>query len=146
MSDKRLAKKCHLLLDISSTGAAPIRVLERHSLYPVAVDLTNTGSEERSSGVRRAPLRDVIGAAQVVLQTRRLEVSNKLEHASTLVGDLLGYNLESTSRSLDLRGGRNSDLVFALAVGLWWAENLTWNDDPPERHRPLRCKNAWMAG
>ncbi len=146
MSDERLAKRCHLLLDITATGAAAKRVFERRSLYPDVIELTNGGSEERSGGVRRAPLRDVIGAAQVVLQTRRLEASSKLEHASTLVGDLLGFDPESTTRSLDLRGGRNSDLVFALAVGLWWAENLTWNDDPPERHRPLHCKDAWMAG
>ena len=146
MSGKRLAKKCHLLLDISSTGAAPIRVLERRSLYPVAVDLTNTGSEEHSGGVRRAPLRDVIGAAQVVWQTKRLKVASELKHGSTLVSDLLGYDPEPTTRSFDLRGGRKSDFVFALAVGLWWGEDLTWNDDPPERHRPLHCKDAWMAG
>ncbi len=146
MSDERLAKKCHLLLDITATGPAPIRVLEGRGLYSVAVELTNSGSEERSGGVRRAPLRDVIVAAQVVLQTDRLEVSNKLEHASTLVGDLLGFDPKPTGRGLDLRGGRGSEFVFALAVALWWAENLTWNDDPPERHRPLRCKDAWMAG
>ncbi len=145
MSDKRLAKRCHPLLDITATGAAAKRVFERRGLYPDVIELTNGGSEERSGGVRRAPLRDVIGAAQVVLQTDRLKVASDLELASTLVGDLQSFDSKPTTHSLDLRGGRNSDLVFALAVGLWWAENLTWGDDPPERHRPLRCKDAWMG-
>ncbi len=29
---------------------------------------------------------------------------------------------------MDLRGGRNADLVFALAVALWWGDGLTWGD------------------
>ncbi len=32
MSDERLAKNCHLLLDITSTGAAPCRVYEYSGL------------------------------------------------------------------------------------------------------------------
>ncbi len=27
------------------------------------------------------------------------------------------------------RGGRNADLVFALAVAFWWADTLTWDND-----------------
>ena len=147
MSGERLAKRCHLLLDISSTGGAPRRVFERRGLYPVSVDLTNTGSEERSGGVRRAPLRDVIGAAQVVLQTDRLKVASKLELAPTLVGDLQSFDPKPVARGLELRGGRNSDLVFALAVALWWADSLTWGDDGAGRAPPARNlgNNGWMA-
>ncbi len=129
VSGERLAKNCHLLLDITSTGAAPLRVFESRGLYPQPIELTNTGSEEYSGGVRRVPLRDVIGAAQVVLQTNRLKVASALELASTLVGDLQSFDPKPAARSLDLRGGRNSDLVFALAVALWWGDRLTWDDD-----------------
>ena len=111
MSDERLAKNCHLLLDITSTGAAPVRVFESSGLYPESIDLTNTGSEDRSGGVRRVPLRDVIGAAQVVFQTRRLDVAEDLKLASTLLGDFHSYDHKRADRGLDLRGGRNSDLV-----------------------------------
>ena len=148
MSYERLAKNCHLLLDITSTGAAPLRVFESSGLYPESVDLTNTGSEERSGGVRRVPLRDVIGAAQVVLQTRRLKVAEDLKLASTLLGDLQNFDPKAVARGLDLRGGRNSDLVLALAVALWWADDLTWGDDvvestPPRHHGT--GPGAWMG-
>ena len=134
MSDKRLAKNCHLLLDITSTGEAPLRVFESRGLYPESVDLTNTGSE----------VRDVIGAAQVVLQTNRLQVASGLELASTLVGDLQSFDPKLAGRGLDLRGGRNSDLVLALSVALWWADDLTWGDDGADRE-PRRRGNAWTA-
>ncbi len=147
MSDERLAKNCHLLLDITSTGAAPLRVFESSGLYPESIDLTNAGSEEHTGAVRRVPLRDVIGAAQVVLQTNRLKVARALKLASTLVGDLQSFDPKLPARSLNLRGGRNSDLVLALAVALWWGDNLTWGDDgvdiSPLRHGSGR-EHSWM--
>ncbi len=148
VSGERLAKNCHLLLDITSTGAAPLRVFESRGLYPQPIELTNTGSEEHSGGVQRVPLRDVIGAAQVVLQTNRLKVASALELASTLVGDLQSFDPKPAARGLDLRGGRNSDLVLALAVALWWGDNLTWGNDgvdiSPFRHGS-GGEHAWMG-
>ena len=65
------------------------------------------------------PLRDVVGAAQVVLQTARLQVASGLELAETLVTDLIGFDPKPVARDMDLRGGRNADLVLALAVAVW---------------------------
>jgi hypothetical protein len=148
MADERLAKNCRLLLDISLTGTAPVRVFKRVGLYPKQIDLTNTGSEEQpTGGVRRAALRDVVAAAQVVLQTGRLKVASKLELASTLVTDLQGFDPKPQARGLDLRGGRNADLVHALAVALWWSDRLTWSPWPsPGRRRENLGPQAWMVG
>ncbi len=152
VSGERLAKNCHLLLDITSTGAAPLRVFEGCGLYPTVIEITNAGSEEYSDEVRRVPLRDVIGGAQVVLQTNRLKVASALELASTLVGDLQSFDPKPAARGFDLRGGRNSDLVLALAVALWWGDNLTWGDDgvdisPLRRRSGQRYsgKDSWMG-
>ncbi len=147
VSDKRLAKRCHLLLDCTSTGAAPLRVFESRGFYPESFDLTNAGIDERTGPLHRVPLRDVIGAAQVVLQMKRLKVASALDLASTLVGDLQTFDPKPLARGLDLRGGRNSDLVFAVAVALWWADRLTWGDDAAERSRPTDYSGptGWMA-
>ena len=143
ISNKLLAKKCSTLLDITSTGTAPLRVFEGRGLHPTLIDLTNSGAKEHAGpGV---PLRDVIGAAQVVVQTDRLRVSSDLEHAATLAGDLQSFDPKPVARGLDLRGGRNSDLVFALAVALWWADQLTWDYDA-DREPPKRSlgEHGWM--
>ncbi len=144
ISNKLLAKKCSLLLDISSTGAAPCRVFENRGLYPELVNLTNAGAEEHAGpGV---PLRDVISAALVVVQTRRLKVAHTLEQAATLADDLLAFDPKPVMRGVDLRGGRNADLVFALAAALWWADDLTWGDDGAERERPRHGhRSAWSV-
>ena len=132
ISDKRLANNYTLLLDITSTGAAPVKVFEGRGIYPTAIDLTNTAAEQAGTS-RRVPLRDVIGAAQVVLQTARLKVAKELDLAETLVADLTAFDPKPVARNMDLRGGRNADLVFALAVALWWGDNLTWGDKWPDR-------------
>ncbi len=128
ISDKRLADNYTLLLDITSTGAAPARAFESRGIYPALVDLTNTTVAEQAGSSLRVPLRDVIGAAQMILQTARLKVASGLELAETLVADLTAFDPKPVARNMDLRGGRNADLVFALAVALWWGDNLTWGD------------------
>ncbi len=128
ISDKRLADNYTLLLDITSTGAAPARAFESRGIYPAMVDLTNTAAAEQAGSSLRVPLRDVIGAAQMVLQTARLKVASELELAGTLVTDLTAFDPKPVARNMDLRGGRNADLVFALAVALWWGDGLTWGD------------------
>ena len=35
----------------------------------------------------------------------------------------------SRARNLDLRSGRNTDLVYAPAVALWCGDRLDWDDD-----------------
>ena len=146
VSDKRLAKRCTVLLDITSTGLAPRRVFEARGLYPDPIDLTNTGAEEYTEGMHRVPLRDVIGVAQVVLQTARLKVASALELAETLVSDLQAFDPKPIARNPDLRGGQNADLVLALAIALWWGDKLTWNDDVGcRRYEPKGPECSWMA-
>ena len=55
--------------------------------------------------------------------------------------------LDGARTKVDLRGGRNSDLVHALAVALWWADDLTWGDWPRTEQRPLggRGSGGWMG-
>ncbi len=147
VSDKRLAKKCTVLLDITSTGLAPRRVFESRGLYPDPIDLINTGAEEYTKGTHRVPLRDVIGSAQVLLQPNRLKVADALELAETLLSDLQAFDPKPIERNSDLRGGRNADLVVALAVALWWGDKLTWADDVGRRrYEPKDTRvSHWVA-
>ena len=128
-SDRRLNRRAIILLDISSVGPAPLRAFRSRGIYPTAIDLTGADAEGYVNDAQRAPLRDVIGAAQVVLQTARLKVAGALDLAKTLVSDLQAFNPKPIARNPDLRGGRNADLVLALAVALWWGDRLRWDDD-----------------
>ena len=131
-SDKRVSRESIILLDISSVGTAPLRAFQTRGMYPAAIDLTNAGAEGYANDAQQVPLRDAIGAAQVVLETTRLKVARALKLATTLVSDLQAFDSKPIARNPDLRGGRNTDLVLALAVALWWGDRLTWDDDHME--------------
>jgi len=142
MSDKRLPNKSRLVLDTTLTGAAPVREFRRGGLIPKAIQMTNSLSEEQSG---RVPLLDVIVTAQLVVQTNRLEVAEGLD-AAGLMRDLLAFSPKRMGPSLELRGGRNDDQIYALAVALWWAEKFTWADRPKTgRPRVASGPNAWMG-
>jgi hypothetical protein len=134
VEDRRQVRDYTLLLDITSTGVAPLRVFATRGLFPGAIDLTNGGAEEYTNGVRRVPLRDVIGTAQAIMQTDRLKVASGLELAETLATDLTGFDPKPVARDMNLRGGRNTDLVFALAIALWLGDQGWWEDDEPSEY------------
>ena len=72
-------------------------------------------------GVQRIPQRDMIGAAQVALQSDRLKVSSELVLAATLVTDLQAFDLTVADQ--------NDDLVNAVAITVWWGDRLQWNEE-----------------
>ena len=146
--DRRLNNRAVILLDISSVGAAPLRAFQSRGMHPAAIDLTNADTEGYTNDAQRAPLRDVIGTAQVVLQTARLTVAKGLDLAETLVSDLQAFDPKPIARNPDPRGGRNADLVLALAVALWWGARLRWDDDmlPDDDDEPEYTGRSIIGG
>ena len=45
-----------------------------------------------------------------------------------------------------MRDGANGDLVFAVALAVWWGDQLTWNDAEAERMLPAEIDGAWEYG
>ena len=130
-SHKRLARGSTLLVDITNTGAPPLRLFEDQGLYPEPFQVTDGGNPAYGDNIQALPRRDMISAAQVVLQQPdRLNVSSALELAPTLVTDLQAYDPDMPERS------QNADLVTAVAVAVWWGERLTWDDEVADRMLP----------
>lgn len=131
---RRLSRGCSLLVDISVVGQSPLRLFEDQGLYPEPIEVTNATDAAYSDGVQHLSRRDMIGAAQVAFQSNRLEVSSKLELAAALLADLQAF--DPTLAGPAARSGQNDDLVTAVAVAVWWADRLRWNDDVAERMVP----------
>ena len=128
---RRLTRGCSLLVDITATGQSPVKMFEDQGLYPEPVDVTNAADAAYHNGTQQIPRRDMIGAAQVALQSDRLKVSNKLELAATLVTDLQAF--DPTLAGPTARAGQNDDLVTAVAVAIWWGDRLQWNHEIADR-------------
>ena len=94
-----------------------------------------TGGED---GVLHVPKRELVGTLQVLLQSRRLQVSRSLPDAVVLVQELENFRAKVTAARQETleswREGRHDDLILAVAVAAWLGElALTTPDDIEEQ-------------
>ena len=93
-----------------------------------------TGGED---GVLHVPKRELVGTLQVLLQTRRLQVSRSLPDAAVLVQELENFRAKVTAARQETleswREGRHDDLVLAVAMAAWLGEQaLTAPGEGPD--------------
>ena len=73
-SQKRIGRDYSLLVDISASGHAAVRFLEDEGLYPEPFQVSDASGQTLHDGVRVAPRKDMITAAQIALQSNRLRI------------------------------------------------------------------------
>jgi hypothetical protein len=85
----------------------------------------NSGRSEDGRGWIVSKL-DLIGAVQAALGEGRLRIVRSLEHADTLRKELQDYRVRLSPtghESFDARTGQHDDLILALSLCVWFAEN-----------------------
>ena len=88
-------------------------------------------------GVLHVPKKELVGTLQVLLQTRRLQVSRSLPDAAVLVQELENFRAKVTAAKKETleswREGRHDDLVLAVAMAAWLGEQaLTAPGEGPD--------------
>ena len=120
-----------VLVAVDSTGVGrAVTDLLREALRPFRTPLTaitiTGGSAASFDGSKWSiPKRDLIAAAQVALQTRKLKIASALPTAQLLADELAAYQVKISEDGRDTYGnGReapNDDLVLALAIATYVA-------------------------
>jgi hypothetical protein len=86
------------------------------------------------------PKRDLVMSLQLVLQGRRLKIAPELPQAPLLTTELANFRLKSVPlnpmATVEWREGRHDDLVYAVALAVWFAE----------KHPPLWPDSIGMGG
>jgi len=127
VSSPELARDVLVAVDGTGVGRAVVDLL-RTALKPfrtplVAVTITGGTATSRVGSRWSVPKRDLIAAAQVVLQTKRLKIAAGLPTAQTLVDELTAYRVKVSEDGHDSYGnGRdapNDDLVLATAIAVY---------------------------
>ena len=128
-SCKRLhcATTAELAVDSTGVGAAVVDVLRDAGLSFRAVVITAGERESKDGSVYRVPKRNLVSAAQVLLQNRRVRISAALPEARTLTEELVDYRLKQNIATGHVgfepwREGQHDDLVLALCLAIWAAE------------------------
>jgi hypothetical protein len=82
--------------------------------------------QKAEDGTTLVPKRDLVMALQLALQGRRLKIPADLPQADLLTAELSSFRLRtvplSETATVEWREGRHDDLVFAVALAVWFAE------------------------
>jgi hypothetical protein len=127
--------RCLLAVDATGVGK-PVVDLLRPAVRPTpfyAITITSGSIANRDGNDWHVPKRDLIGAAQVALQQRRLRIAATLADASVLADELMAYRVTIAANGHDTYGNdwrqaEHDDLVLALAIG-------STSPTPPRRGR-----------
>jgi hypothetical protein len=119
-----------LVVDQTGVGRAVFDLLLRYPVpcYSVALIITNGHYRtEEKGGDTHVPKKDLVSLLQVVLQSRRLKIAHRLPHAAVLVKELQTFRAKITVAANEIvedwRERDHDDLVLAVALACWWAEN-----------------------
>ena len=120
---------CPLVIDQTAVGPIFIQQLWKteSGLHVVSLSMTAGHSIQLSDdGTQLVPKRDLVTALQWTLQARRLKIAAEMALADLLIDELARFRLRtipiSETANIEWRVGQHDDLVFAVALAVWYAD------------------------
>jgi hypothetical protein len=120
----RCQVKPTLLLDVGGVGAAVADMFRSSGLKPVEIQFTGGDKVTHRRHGYNVPKKDLVSAIQKAIGNGELQIPAGMRYADTLIGE--GSRMEvkqSPSGNLQYshREGEHDDLVFSLALPLWYS-------------------------
>lgn len=114
-----------LVVDATGVGAGVVDMFVHAGLSPVPVTIHGGDKVSYQAPGYRVPKRDLIGAAQVLLQSGRLKIVRALPEAETLRRELSNFRVKIDPRTAHdsyshWREAEHDDLVLATALAAWF--------------------------
>ncbi|MBF0627848.1 MAG: hypothetical protein HQL91_06470 [Magnetococcales bacterium] len=117
-----------LIVDQTGVGKPVVDMLSNTGLPVSIISVLIHGGDAVSEEANqyRVPKRDLVGALQVLLQSKRLRVAEGLKDAPILVQELLNFKVKISLGGHDSydawREGVHDDLVLSAAMACWYGE------------------------
>jgi hypothetical protein len=120
---------CVLGIDGTGVGKGVLEIIRAAKPCAKLVTVVITGGHSaHADGLGwHVPKKELVGAVMAVLQSRRLEIPGNLAEAKTLEKELLAFRAKITAKGneqfeVDWRSRNHDDLVLALAIAAWLAQ------------------------
>lgn len=127
-----------LICDRTGVGAPLVDELIQAGLDPVAVTIVAGEEATRAENGWHVPKKDLVATVAMLLQTKRLRISQGLPDAATLVNEMVGFQVKITRAANAVYGawreGSHDDVLLCVALSLWWGE-----------YAPDRISAGWYA-
>jgi hypothetical protein len=129
-----MAGRCRLAVDGTGVGRPVVDLLRRArpACVLMPVNITSGLKQTEEAGYYGVPKRDLILGLQVLLQRGVLRIAAGLEHGPDLVKEMAAMQVKITLSGHEQyavwREGTHDDLVFAVSLACWNAQNMYPND------------------
>lgn len=149
MASPALASSTDLVVDQTGVGAPVVDLLRQAGLKPIAVSIHGGAATTREGDNWKVPKRDLVGTLQVLLQSGRFKVSNKLKLGPILQAEMLNFKVKIDPVTAHdsysaWRDNEHDDLVLSAALAAWWAERAPKPCGPLAFHGAIK-KSAWKT-
>jgi hypothetical protein len=125
---KSRIKRTRLLVDKTGVGAAVVDSFWQAGVRPISVTIHGGSNITPEPHGYRVPKRNLVAAAQIVLQSGRLQIAESLELAPVLKQELLSFRQKIDPRTAHdsyehWRESNHDDLVLATSLACWYREH-----------------------
>ena len=150
-SDRSKIPASTVLVNTSSSSVEPLKLFRERNIRPRAYTIVNGDSSRWQGQTQAVSKREIISATVVKLQEDRLRFAQGLDLGAALAKELTNFTMKPVTANDPveaMREGANGDLVFAVALGCWWADRLDWNEEVADRMMRGRREPdiAWETG
>jgi hypothetical protein len=130
--NKSARERATLAVDKTGVGAPVTDLFKREKMHARLVPIVITGGDQvtKDGETVRVPKRNLVSGVSVALQTGKLKFSEELPLTKTLTAELQNFKAKISDSGNDTYGagaewrtGNNDDLVLALAMALWTAND-----------------------
>lgn len=138
-----------LVADQTGVGRPVVDMLRAAELSPVAVTITGGDAVTRDGGDYRVPKRDLVSVVQILLDSNRLTIAERLKARAVLTAELEAFKVSVNLKGHDSYGNDvgpwrenpHDDLVLAVALAAWCGEN----HKPVQMSEPMSFsfRTAW---
>ena len=122
-----LAGNSRLVIDMTGVGRPVYDLFVRAKLAPVGVTITAGDDWSRDVANYRVPKRVLASRIDAALNSRDLHIVPSLPDAEVLRQELADFQRKTTATGYTqfaAREGRHDDLVLAVAVALWYVQQI----------------------
>lgn len=144
---KPLRDNVDIIVDYTGVGRPFVDMLRAKGLAVIPVTITGGAEEsyDREDGAYRVPKRVLVTCIQILVQSKRLRISNAIPIAADIQREMIAFkatikNNAHVQYGNDWREAAHDDLVLMMAIGAWWFSKFASAPDAPALVEPA---NTW---
>jgi hypothetical protein len=125
---------CELVIDATGVGRPVFDLFQQANVSAIGILITGGDTVSREDNMIHVPKRNLASCLQVLVQSRRITLSDTLPLRDTLAREMQNFKVKISTSGHDTyeawRESTHDDILLATAMAAWYAEQtVAYNDE-----------------